>query len=55
MGSTFAHAVCEGFEALADCDDEGGGEGGTVNPLSMKVLGLEAGMRGYLEEVGGQH
>ena len=55
MGGTFADAVCEGFEALTDCDDEGGGERGAVNPFAMKVLGLEASVWGHLEEVGGQH
>ncbi len=55
MGSTFADAVCESFETLTDCDDEGGGERGAIYPFSMEVLGLEARVRGHLEEVGGQH
>ena len=55
MGGTFADAVCEGFETLADCDDECGGERGAVNPFAMQVLSLKAGVGGHLEEVGGQH
>ena len=53
MGSTLADTVCEGFEALTDCDDKGGRERGAGNPFAMKVLSLEAGVWGYLEEIGG--
>ena len=55
MCSTFADAVCEGFEALTDCDNEGGGERGAIYPFPMKVLGLKARVGGNLEEVGSQH
>lgn len=51
----FADAVGERFEALADCHDEGAGVGGAVDPVAGEVLGLEARVRGHLEEVGRQH
>ena len=55
MCSTFADAVCEGFEALTDCNNEGGGQRGAIDPFSVKILGLEARVGGNLEEVGCQH
>lgn len=45
VGGAFADAVGEGFEALADGDDEGGGEGWAVDPVAGEVLGLQTGVR----------
>ena len=55
MCSTFADAVCDGFKALTDCDNEGGGERGAIYPFPTEILGLEASVGGNLKEVGGQH
>ena len=43
----------KGFEALAYGYDEGAWDGGAVDPGSGEVLGLQAGVGGGLEEVGG--
>ena len=53
VGGAGADAVGEGFEALADGDDEGAWDGGAVDPFARQVLGLEAAVVGGLEEVGG--
>lgn len=55
MSGAFANAVGERFEALADGDDKGGGDGRAVDPVAVEVLGLEPGVRGDLEEVRGKH
>ena len=44
MRSAGAHAVSESLEALADGYDKGAGDGRTVDPFSIQVLGLEAAM-----------
>lgn len=55
VGGAGADAVGEGFQALADGHDEGPGDGRAIDPVAGEVLGLEAAVRGGLEEVRGQH
>lgn len=55
MGGAFADAVSERFQPLADGHDQGGRDGRAVDPIAVEVLGLQARVRWYLEEVGGEH
>lgn len=55
VGGALRHAVGEGFEALADGDDEGAREGRAVDPVPREVLRLQASVRAGLQEVGRQH
>ena len=55
MGGGFADAVCECFEALPDCYDEGARDGRNVDPVAREVLRLKSTVGRRLEEIGGQH
>lgn len=55
MSGAGANARSQSFEALADRNDKGAGEGRTVDPGAGKVLSLEASVGGYLQEVGSEH
>ena len=55
MGSRLADAMGKCLEALADSDNKCIFNGRAVDPLSPQILRLQAGVRGHLEEVGGEH
>ena len=55
MSGALADSMSERFETLTDGHNESEWDRRAVDPLSFKVLGLQAGMRRYLEEVGSEH
>ena len=55
MCSALANSMSERFETLTDGHNESEWDRWAVDPLSSEVLGLQAGMRWHLEEVGSEH
>jgi len=50
-----AHAARQGLQTLAKGDDERAVDGQSVDPCALKILRLQTGLAGDLQQVGGQH